>query len=79
MPSALILGKHYLSVCDTPYHYGKGKIMELNNLLARDYLGLFNLGGNVCSLVYILLVDVIQHHILMINTHVAQTGDEEDI
>jgi len=37
------------------------------------------LGGNVCSLVYILLVDVMQHLILMINTHVAQTGDEEDI
>ena len=38
------------------------------------------LGGNVCScLVYIFLVDVIQRHVLMINTHVAQTGDEEDI
>ena len=37
---------HTLSGCDTtPSHCGKGKIMVLNNLFARDYPGLVNVLG----------------------------------
>jgi len=53
MPSALIFGKclqmftiHTYCGCETtPYHYGKGRITELNNLFARNYPALVNVLG----------------------------------